>query len=155
MPDRVGANVDTLHVTADTSEVEGFVVAQPDGLSVSTIMQLVRACGQVDRLIFEAIGTNLLAALLLHVEKVEMGLRGASLSRHLVFIGFQRGAGLGGVMHYPQLLHVSLVSQGRHEIASVWRPVTVDIFPFMIQQRIGIHQVARHTEGEMRHSIRG
>ena len=134
MPDRVGANVDTLHVTADTSQVEGLVVAQPDGLPIGAIVQFVRACGQVDRLILEAIGANLLAALLLHVEKVEMGLRGASLSRHLVFVGLQRGAGLGGIMHHPEIFHVTLISQCRHEITSVRRPVATDIFPFMIQQ---------------------
>ena len=82
-----------------------------------TLLLLTGLATNRECLILKALGCNLLARVIVHIEDVEMLHGSLLLARHMILVGLQCGTGLSQGVNYPQFLHWTFVRYDRHEVA--------------------------------------
>ena len=82
-----------------------------------------------------------------------MLLRGFHLSRHLIFISFQRRTWLSDRIDHPQFLYCPVVGYRYRKVSGIGRPTSRYPPAFTVAKRIGIQHTVRNAITEILHSI--
>ena len=155
--DGVAAEVDAVEVAAGAGEVEAVVVALPHGMAVFrvTLPLVERTEFKSQALVLVGGHAHVLAAVVRHVEHVEVLHGSLHLAGHLVFVGFQGGAGRGEGVDDPQLFHLAVVDGYRGEMAGVGRPAAPGIAAAAVAERVGVQQAVGDAVSEVGRAVGG
>ena len=77
----------------------------------------------------------------------------ASISRHLIFISFQRRTWLSDRIDHPQFLYCPVVGYRYRKVSGIGRPTSRYPPAFTVAKRIGIQHTVRNAITEILHSI--
>ena len=151
----IRTNIDTIQVTAATSQVETIVVTLPNYRLFFhiTLLLFVRLGFDTQSLVLISSCLDFLTSIVLHIEQIEVLNRCFLFTRHLIFVSFQCRTRLSHHIDNPQRLYGTIVCNGHREMTRVRRPYTKHTTTLAIAKCIGIQHIARNTITKILHSI--